>query len=100
MITYKWIDEEGDDQEFSFNHKNVLCYACAGEGCFYGSPHAGVESSYKETCDCCKGIRVLKEVDEALFDDEDKKMYKEYVLAQKRDAQFMREWQSEVRHGA
>lgn len=91
MITYKWIDSEGDDQDWEFPHRFILCGACEGEGCFYGSPHAGVESTYRETCDCCNGLRVLKVVNEEKFDDEDKEKYKEYQAAQKRREEYRSE---------
>lgn len=100
MLKLCWIDSEGDDQSWDFPHRFILCGSCEGEGCFYGSPHAGVESTYRETCDCCNGLRVTKVVDDRNLDEEDKEKYKEYLTDQKRNAAFLREWQSEARHGA
>lgn len=91
MIKYEWVDEDGDDVEFEFPHRFILCGSCKGEGSFFVGSAEHNDQEYRATCDCCNGVRVLKIVDEEGFDDEDHAMYKDYKAAEKRHESYRSE---------
>lgn len=99
MITLTWIDEDGNDEEEDFPHKNVICGSCDGEGKIWIGC-SELDEPFYHTCETCKGVRVLQVVDESKFDEYEKEEYASYLKAKKEEDRSDREWRGEIAHGA